>query len=78
MVYLILPSTTALPANSRDVVIVLAVTSGIDATPPSQAASTITALRTRYHAETLADADGITVLRVAVPKGVSTIELSPP
>jgi hypothetical protein len=77
LVYLILPSADALPANSRDVVVVLAVTSGIDATPPGQAASSITALRARYHAETLVDADGITVLRVTVPNGVSTIDLSP-
>jgi hypothetical protein len=73
-VYLIGPSTAAIPVNARELVVVVAVTSGIDATQPDQAASIVsTFTRRRYPTQVLANSDGIYAFKVTVPTGVSTI-----
>jgi hypothetical protein len=75
MVRLILPSTQALPVDRRDVVLVIARTSGIDATTPAQAAAIIASIDDRFRPEVLADTDGIYAVRLTVPKGMTQFGL---
>ena len=76
LVYVIEPSTQAIPVSSRDLVVVLAVTSGIDATPSDRAGAVLGSLtHAGLPVRVLAHSDGIYAVRVSVPQGIPQIDL---
>jgi hypothetical protein len=74
--YLLVPSTEAIPVNSPDVVVVVALTSGIDSATPAEVAATTAALRGRFDVKVLSSSNGVYAFRLSVPKGVSQIDLT--
>jgi hypothetical protein len=75
-VFVLLPSTTAVPINTRDLVVVVAVTSGIEATSTERAAVIDSIFRKHFHAQVLADSHGIHAFRLLVPRRLSQIDLT--